>query len=200
MQLFGTITAAGTSITVRPSLLRKLQVLGESTIVSSLAKADSAAVPSTQSVLPLDVVAGTRGYFSSVAVQANGCYEHGWYDAAAVMVRKLIESLIVETYEGKGQAGRIKSATGDFLMLGDLIDRILAEPSWNLSRETKVVLPKIKALGDRAAHNRRFVARKPDVDAIVPGLRVAVDDLLHLSGLRERRSTTSMSYGRLPGE
>ncbi|MEH2141633.1 hypothetical protein [Nostoc sp.] len=56
--------------------------------------------------------------------------------------------------------------------------------SWNLGRETKQALPLIKNLGDRSAHSRRFLAKKQDIDKIVPGLRVVVDELLHLGGLK----------------
>jgi len=69
-------------------------------------------------------------------------------------------------------------------MLRDLVSRILTQTHWNLSRETKRELPNIKSLGDRSAHNRRFIATKPDVDKVIPGLRVIADDLLHLAKLK----------------
>jgi len=46
------------------------------------------------------------------------------------------------------------------------------------------VLPEIKSLGDRSAHNRRYIAKKADVDKVIPGLRVLADDLLHLGKLK----------------
>ncbi len=179
-----TVAAVATPVRDRAKHLRTLQMLAESAIIPLLARAEHPDEPLTNSVLPSSVTDGTRGYISSVTLQANGCYERGWHDAASVMIRKLIELLIIELYEAKGRATAIKNAGGDFLMLGDLVDRVLNEASWNLARDTKGVLPKIKALGDRSAHNRRYLAKKQDVDAVIPGLRVAVDDLLHLSGLK----------------
>jgi len=100
------------------------------------------------------------------------------------MIRKFVEILIIEVYEAQHKASDIKGGNGDFFMLGDLVSSILKETSWNLSRETKRVLPEIKSLGDRSAHNRRYIAKKADVDKVIPGLRVLADDLLHLGKLK----------------
>ena len=139
---------------------------------------DAASQPATEHVLPLDVVKGTRKYLEQIVNQANGCYEKGWYDACSVMVRKLVEVLIIAVYEAKGEAAAIKK-DDNFLMLSGLVDAILARTDWNLGRETKTALPLLKSLGDRSAHNRHYMARKADVDKVLPGLRVVVEDLLH---------------------
>jgi hypothetical protein len=183
LDLLKRIQTPTTPIEERGAVIRELRIMGEARIVPLLS--DILQLPDTQEVLPLAVVKDTRGYLWNIAVQANGCYAKGWYDAAAVMIRKLVEVLIVELYEGNKREADIKNSAGDFPMLAELIDRTLGDPSWNLSRDTKAVLPKVKALGDRAAHNRRFMARKPDIENLTDGLRVAVDDLLHLSGIRK---------------
>jgi hypothetical protein len=59
----------------------------------------------------------------------------------------------------------------------------VARTDWNLGRETKTALPLLKSLGDRSAHNRHYMARKSDVDRVLPGLRVTVEDLLHHANL-----------------
>jgi hypothetical protein len=133
-------------------------------------------------VLPLDVVKGSRGYLQHITIQANGCYEKGWFDACSVMIRKLVEVLIIAVYEAKGEAETIKR-DDNFLMLSGLVDAILERTDWNLGRETKKALPLLKSLGDRSAHNRYYMARKTDVEQVLPGLRVAVEDLLHHAGL-----------------
>src|SRR5262249_45522784 len=139
---------------------------------------DAASRPATEHVLPFEVVKGTRGYLEQIVNQANGCYEKGWYDACSVMVRKLVEVLIIAVYEKKGEVEAIKK-DGNFLMLSGLTDDILTRAAWNLGRETKAALPQLKSLGDRSAHNRHYMARKADVDKVLPALRVAVEDLLH---------------------
>jgi len=143
---------------------------------------DASSLPATEHVLPLDVVRGTRKYLEQIVNQANGCYEKAWYDACSVMIRKLTEVLIIAVFEAKGAASAIKK-DDNFLMLSGLVDAILARTDWSLGRETKTALPLLKSLGDRAAHNRHYMARKGDVDRVLPGLRVAVEDLLHQANL-----------------
>jgi hypothetical protein len=143
---------------------------------------DAASQPATEHVLPLDVVKDTRKYLEQIVNQANGCYEKGWYDACSVMVRKLVEVLIIAVFEAKGETATIKK-DDNFMLLSGLVDAVLARTDWNLGRETKTALPLLKSLGDRSAHNRHYMARKVDVDKVLPGLRVTVEDLLHHANL-----------------
>jgi len=168
----------------RERALRELKGLATSSLLPHVPIERAPEEPSTQHVLPLAVVSKTRGYFKSVVLQANGCYENGWYDGCSVMIRKLVEILILEVYEAHGRSRVIQDARGLFLMLGDMIAKLLADTTWNLARDSRVVLPKIKRLGDRAAHNRRYLATRQDVDQLLSGLRVLADDLLHLAGLK----------------
>ena len=78
--------------------------------------------PSSEQVLPHAVVRGTRGYIERVCHQINGSYENGWYDACAVMMRRLIETLIIEAFEHHKLDNKIKNAsTGDFFFLRILL-------------------------------------------------------------------------------
>ena len=138
----------------------------------------------TQSVVPRPVVRGTRGYIEKITNQANGCYEKGWYDACAVIVRRLIETLIIEAYEKHSIASKIQNSQGDFMYLRDLITQCLTEPSWNLSRNCKQALPKLKDIGDKSAHSRRFIAQRGDIDPLLADIRVVVQEFLFLAGLK----------------
>ena len=138
----------------------------------------------TQRVLPMSVVRGTRGYIERVANQANGAYDKGWYDACAVMVRRLLETLIIEAFERYGIAAKIKNADGNFFYLRDLIDRCLREPSWNLSRNCKQAMPKLKDVGDRSAHSRRYKAHLGDLNPLLLDIRLVVQELVYLAGLK----------------
>ena len=139
----------------------------------------------TERVIPLFLVKGTRGYIEKVANQINGCYENGWYDACAVMIRRLMETLLIEAFEHNGIADKIKDTNGNFLPLEDIINSAISETAkWNLSRDTKRRLPKLKQIGDRSAHSRRFNARKTDLDEPIDSVRLIVEELLYISGLR----------------
>ncbi|NLE46319.1 MAG: DUF4145 domain-containing protein [Chloroflexi bacterium] len=134
--------------------------------------------------MPVAVVRGTRGYLEKVTNQVNGSYERGWFDACAVMIRRLVETLIIESFEHYGTAAKIQDLNGDFLSLKDLINLTLAESGWNLSRNTKQALPKLKSVGDLSAHSRRYIANRQDIDKIAHDLRIVVQELVYLAGLK----------------
>jgi hypothetical protein len=138
----------------------------------------------TQAVVPTSIVRGTRGYIERVVNQANGAYEKGWYDACAVMVRRLLETLIIEAFENAKIASKIQNTAGDFIYLRDLIDQCLQEPSWNLTRNCKQALPKLKDIGDKSAHSRRYNAHRGDVDPLLPDIRLVVQEFVYLAGLK----------------
>lgn len=138
----------------------------------------------TQRVVPGSLVRGTRGYIERVVNQANGAYEHGWYDACAVMVRRLIETLIIEAFEHHKLDAKIKNPAGDFFYLRDLVDACLKEPSWSLGRSCKRALPRLKDIGDQSAHSRRYIAHRSDIDAVLTDLRLVIQEFVFLAGLK----------------
>jgi len=142
------------------------------------------AISRDEPVIYMAMVRGTRGYIERVAHQANGSYANGWYDACAVMLRRLLETLIIECYETHKIEDRIKDQSGNYLFLKDLVDRALAEQTWTLGRSVRSVLPKLKELGDKAAHNRRYNTHREDIDKILKELRDTTQELLVLARLK----------------
>ncbi|HEL4163761.1 TPA: hypothetical protein UM336_001200 [Stenotrophomonas maltophilia] len=135
-------------------------------------------------VVMFSLVRNSRGYIERVVHQINGAYANGWYDACAVMIRRLVETLIIESFEKHGISDKIKGASGDFLFLRDLITVTLAEASWNLSRNTKQALPRLKDVGDLSAHSRRYIAQRKDIDKLVQDLRVVVQEFVTVAELK----------------
>ena len=135
-------------------------------------------------VLAKSLVKGTRGYIESVVNQINSTYENASYDACAVMIRRLIETLIIEAFEYYKIADKIKTPTGNFFYLSDLITQTIDEKSWNMGRNAKQALPKLKNVGDLSAHSRRHIAHRSDIDNIMSDLRTAVQELIYLANLK----------------
>ena len=137
-----------------------------------------------QPIIPFTLLRGTRGYIERIAHQINGTYSNGWYDACAVMIRRLVETLIIEVFEKYSIAHTIQNQNGDFYYLSDLISKTLSEKDWNLTRNAKLALPKLKDIGDKSAHSRRFNAIRNDIDKINSEMRVVVQELIYLAGLK----------------
>jgi hypothetical protein len=140
--------------------------------------------PANEFILPHAMVRATRGYIEKIVFQINGCYEKGWFDGCAVMMRRLLETLIIECFEKHQIADRIKNAKGDFLYLADLIDKAVQETTWNLGRNTKQALPRLKSLGDQSAHSRRYTAHREDIDKLSADFRTTCQELIYLAQLK----------------
>lgn len=129
---------------------------------------------------PIELLDNTRGYLKTIANQALASYNKGIYDGCSVLTRKLIEILIIECFEKHGNDNLIKNSDGNFYFLSDLITELLKNPAWNIGRNAKKSLPKIKNIGDKSAHNRRYIARKNDLDGIKEDVRTVIEELIHL--------------------
>jgi len=111
----------------------------------------------------------------------------GWFDSCAVMCRRLLEILIIECFEYKKIASKIKDSDKNFFFLESLIKKLLIEDgkSWHLSRNSKKSLKILKNLGDQSAHSRYFSARQADIDYLKNDFRIIIEELIDISGLKK---------------
>ena len=151
---------------------------------------DEGEAASGHRVLAQSITLRTKNYIERIAEQMNESYERGCYDACLVMMRRLIETLVIECFESHSISDRAKR-DGHFMMLNELLEELLkvdSEPGgWNLNRKCKEGLPKIKKKADMSAHSRTYLARRHDVDEIKDELRIVVEDLVHSSGVQRSR-------------
>ena len=160
-------------------LARELQA----SVVASTRR-DEGGVTASDSIVPLSVVRNSRAYIERIVYQVNGCYDSGWYDACAVMIRRLIETLLIEAFESAGISEKIKSPSGDFLPLAEIISVAVGDASLNLGRGVRRALPRLKNLGDKSAHSRRFNAHQRDLEQVATEVRDTVQELLYVSDLK----------------
>ena len=135
-------------------------------------------MPVSNALLDLSITDGTPYYIKGNAKQMAQCYECGLYDATLVLMRKLMETLIIECFERFGTDNTIKGTNGEFLYLSDLIPKYLNSPKWNASRNLEKNIVKVKKYGDLSAHNRRFQAKKSDIDDFKFELRQTLQEII----------------------
>lgn len=135
----------------------------------------------SSALFPLSIFADSRPYILNTAEEVVICYDSGVYNACLVMIRKLIETLIIEVFERHGVQARIMTPNGNYLYCESLMDNLKEERNlWKISRNTAKALLDIKSKGDASAHNRHFNAQKSDVDDIKTGLRIALEELCYI--------------------
>jgi Domain of unknown function (DUF4145) len=141
--------------------------------------------------LPSPIWKNTRGYIEEVCRELNGCFRHAYYNAAAVMLRRLLETLIIESYEHLSRENEIKNAGGYYLMLSDLAERASGEnghKGLNLGRDSKSALKDARNVGNWSAHARRFLANAGDLTKFQAGMRLLVQELIQIADLVQRRA------------
>jgi len=137
--------------------------------------------------LPEAVWNNTRGYIESVCRQLNGCFKAAYYDAASVMLRRLLETLIIEAYEHLKRDSEIKN-NGNYYMLKELVARATDDSpnaGLKLGRDAKKTLEDVKTRGDKSAHNRRYTAVAADLTEIRVGVRTTVQELIQIAAIKK---------------
>jgi hypothetical protein len=135
-------------------------------------------------LLPPEWFTGTRSYLEQLVLQMNGSYELGWFDACAVLARRLMESLIIEVYISQKRHSDIQSG-GTFLALERLIAHIRSDSKVVLSRGAPATMQEVKQIGDTAAHDRTYITQPIDVNDIKVRYRRLIQELLILSGIKK---------------
>lgn len=172
------ITALDNAKDDKLGTIEQLKFVWKSEIEGILEQLGRTPRPYVDLLIPKNVVEGQPKWIERIAYQVNGCYNDGYYDACAVMIRRLLETLIIECYERKGIGDRIKSSTNEYIGFADLVGKVINEPMINLSRVSKNGLPKLKDLGHTGAHTRRVILRKSDIEKHSHAIRVAVEELI----------------------
>jgi len=142
---------------------------------------EEVALITTKNLIDISIITSvpnTPHYIKLCAEQMCGCYDSKLYTACFGMIRRLIETLIIEQFERYGIENRIKDNNDNFFHLSILIDKYLESDKWNASVNLKKSFKHIKKYGDLSVHNRKFFAKKSDIDNIKDDLRNAVQEIL----------------------
>ncbi len=118
----------------------------------------------------------SRAYLIRMCDQINGTYQYEFYDGCAVLMRRLMESLLIETFEAKGEANLIKNNDGTYMMLSGIISS-LGPSSIRLARGIDKVIQNIKKVGDNAAHGRTHTTKKNDINDLKIDYRKLISEL-----------------------
>lgn len=138
----------------------------------------------TGCILPTDLFQNTRGYIERISKQINASFEQHLYDGCAVLMRRLIEILLIHTYENNGIETAICNSDRTYKDLKFIIDDAQSNTVIGLSRDTKNCLGKFRLLGNFSAHKITYNCRKEDINNVALDYRVAVEELLYKSGIK----------------
>lgn len=137
-------------------------------------------LPQREDVLPMDWLnESKRKYLIEMGKQINGTYELTYYDATAILARRMMESLIIEVYIISKREQEIKKNDGSFQGLDVLIGKINSD--FSMSKNSLGYMNKIKDAGDTAAHHRSYITKVHDIET--SAIRKVIHELLLKAGL-----------------
>lgn len=135
------------------------------------------------SILPLDIFTGTSSNLKRLCEQINASYESNLYDCTAVMMRRLLEGLLVLSYEKREIECEITAEDGIHrFTLDKIIKNAICNKDLKLSTNVKKTLTFFKDLGNYSAHSIWYNCTKQDIEPYIQKYRVVVEELLYKSG------------------
>lgn len=134
-------------------------------------------------IIPDILVENTRGYIKILSSQINGSYHYNIFDGCAVLMRRLLEILLVHSYESNGKITDIKDGD-DLKNLSYIINYTISNKPFNLSKEVLGVLNDFRELGNFSAHKVQFNCKRRDIDNVKLKYRLAVEELLYSAKIK----------------
>lgn len=131
-------------------------------------------------LFPISIFDDTRKYLLGFAKEAAASYDYGLYNSCFFMLRKILETLIIELFERHSIDNKIKNNNGGYLFLSDLISKAVSENTWHLTKISREDMPKLKKLADSSVHSKRFSAKKIDIENIKTEIRIIFQELISL--------------------
>jgi hypothetical protein len=137
-------------------------------------------------ILPAGLFENTRPNLETLVVQINGTYQHGFYDACAVLCRRLLECLLLLAFERADKGNVIRDGAGEYLAFADIIGLASSNQHIKLTRGAGAVMGKIEYVGDLAAHHPTYTTRRKDIDEQRPGFARVISELAELAEINPR--------------
>jgi hypothetical protein len=136
--------------------------------------------PSADEIVPASLFKDGPAYLGRLIKEINGTYKKEYCTATAVLMRRLVESCMIEAFEKKGLRDQIRQGE-DYKTADEIKNELLKNPFGNLSRNERRVLNQkrnILRLGDMCAHNRFYFCQKANLDSLREDVEILIQYLM----------------------
>lgn len=153
--------------------------------VRSWSEDDSIEVKQLGSVLPDALFDKLPPNVQSLCKQINASYENNLFDCTAVMMRRLLESLLVLSYQKAGIEVEITDKSGTHhVSLDKMIKNAEQNTTLALSSNTRKDMMLFKDLGNYSAHKIWYNCTQGDIKPHILKYRVIIEELMYKAGLK----------------
>ncbi|MBP5590835.1 DUF4145 domain-containing protein [bacterium] len=149
-------------------------------------KKDSSTIEQSGTILPEGLFVKLPSNFCSICKQINASYENNLYDCTAVMMRRLLEDLLVLSYQNAEIENEIMANDGKYhVSLDSMIKNAVTNSKLALSCNTKNDMRHFKDLGNYSAHKIWYNCTKEDLEPHIHKYRVVIEELFYKSGIKK---------------
>ena len=125
-------------------------------------------------------------YMKRLSQQVNASYESNLFDCTAVMMRRLLEVLLILTYQHNGIESEIMDISGKYyIRLDKIIKNAENNNHFSLSASTKKDMEVFKELGNFSAHKIWYNCTQQDIQNQALKYRALIEELLYKAGIKQ---------------
>jgi len=144
---------------------------------------DTVSVEQLGSILPDTLFENLPANVQSLCKQINASYENNLFDCTAVIMRRLLEILLVLSYQKVGIEADIMN--GNYhVTLDKMIKNAEQNSTLALSANTKKDMVLFKDLGNYSAHKIWYNSTQGDIKPHILKYRAIIEELMYKSGLK----------------
>lgn len=144
---------------------------------------DTVTIEQLGTVLPDDLFGSVSVNVQSLCKQINASYENNLFDCTAVVMRRLLESLLVLSYQKAGIESQIMNGNRH-VTLDKIIKNAEQNTTLALSSNTRKDMALFKDLGNYSAHKIWYNCTQGDIKPNILKYRVIVEELMYKAGLK----------------
>lgn len=147
---------------------------------------DNETINSESELIDESKFCGKRNYLTRLIQQINHSYANNCYDAAAVLMRRLFEIMLILSYQNLGIDNEIKDKSGSGYIMLDGIVKMQLTTIHSSYLELRLSLIHSEKVGNFSAHNITYTAGIKDIDDIKLNYRAMLEELYNKAGLMEK--------------
>lgn len=151
--------------------------------IRSWDKNDATTIEQFGTVLPDDLFNSLPTNVQSLCKQINASYEKNLFDCTAVIMRRLLEGLLVLSYQKAGIESEILN--GNYHVTLDKMIKISEQnATLALSGNTRKDMVLFKDLGNYSAHKIWYNCTQGDIKPHILKYRAIIEELIYKAGLK----------------
>lgn len=153
--------------------------------VNKWGQEDATTVQQSGTILPDTMYSNLQSNIQSLCKQINASYEKNLYDCTAVIMRRLLESLLVLCYQNAGIESEIMDKSSLYhITLDKMIKNAEQNKTLGFSANTRKEMALFKDLGNYSAHKIWYNCTQQDIKPHILKYRAIIEELMYKSGVK----------------